>query len=167
MKHKWRFFGFFVIYSFVLSILWYMVYADYIRLPVTLAGWFLDFWGYSGDIVEVAQTEAGHFIRFPDYAPGKAYTALNMVFNVVPYLALCLATPRATWVRKVEVALYGLAVLILLHVASIVAVFYRVATAYFWKDAVYYFFATLMEALAPILLWLAFMGKNFFFRRRP
>ncbi len=166
MKHKWRFFGLFALYALILSIIWFKLHATYIHLPVYIADLVLDFVAYSGNIVEVAGQAGKSYIRFPEYAPQRAWLALNMVFNVVPFIALVLATPRITWRRMLEVLVYGLLLLFVLHVLSIMAIFFRVATGFFWKDAVYYFFATLLEALSPIILWLLFIGKDFLFGKR-
>ena len=107
MKNKWRFFGLFVLYSFVLSLGWYAVYADYIHLPAKAADFVLSVLGYTGDVVQIATRDNSHYLRFPEHAPTKAYQALNMVFNIVPFIALCLATPKTTWFGRLEIIIYG------------------------------------------------------------
>ncbi len=162
MRHKWRFFGFFALYSLILSILWFKIYLVYMPMPADLAGWLLQLF-YTGDVVELAMRDGRMYLRFPEYAPDRAYQTLNMVFNVVPFLALVLATPRLTRLKIFLTILFGLTILLFLHAASIIAIFFRVATSFFWKDALYYFVATLLEALAPLILWFAFIGREFLF----
>ncbi len=166
MKHKWRFFGLFALYALVLSTIWFKLHAAYIQYPAAVSDWLLDIIAYSGNIVAVVVRDGKTYIRFPEYAPDRAYQTINMVFNVVPFVALTLATPRITWGKIGQTLALGLAALFILHVISITAIFFRVATTFFWKDAFYYFFATIMEALAPIILWLVFIGRNFIFGRR-
>ncbi len=166
MRHKWRFFGYFALYALVLSVIWFKLHAAYIHIPVVISDWILGLVGYGGDVVIVAVRESKTYVRFPEYAPQRAYLAMNMVFNLVPFFALVLATPRITLMRIVEVLGYGLAAMIVLHILSIMSVFFRVATDFFWNDVVYYFFATLLEALSPLILWFVFIGREFLFLRQ-
>lgn len=166
MKNKWQFFGLFLLYALVLSIIWFKLHQAYLYIPAAIADIVLHLFGYSGDIVEIAAREGKHYIRFPDYAPRSAFTGTNMVFNVVPFLALVLATPRVTLKKMLLVAGYGLLILLALHVLSIIAMFFRAATQFPWKDAVYYVFPTLLEPLSSIILWLVFLGRDFIFSRR-
>ena len=166
MQRKWRFFGFFVVYSFIFSIAWFFVYGIYTLYPLELADVILHLIGYSGKITDLVLKDTTFYIRFPEYAPDRAYSALNVVFNVVPFVTLVLATPRVTLIKRLQVLIYGLLILFVLHALSIVAMFFRAATQFPWKDVVYYFFATLLEAIAPILIWLMYLGKEYFFKRR-
>ncbi|OQY28804.1 MAG: hypothetical protein B6244_05815 [Candidatus Cloacimonetes bacterium 4572_55] len=166
MRNKWKFFGLFVLYALILSMIWFRLHAVYIHLPVAIAEWVLDIVAYSGNIVEVAERDGKTFVRFPEYAPDVAYIAMNVVFNTVPFVALVLATPSIKLRFMIMNLIYGLSTLFFLHVLSIISMFFRAATGFIWKDAVYLFFASLLEALAPLILWFIFIGKEIIFPKK-
>ncbi|MCK4462161.1 MAG: hypothetical protein KAW46_10165 [candidate division Zixibacteria bacterium] len=82
--------------------------------------------------------------------------------NLVPYLALLLATPGLVrnWKRTLTALFVGLAVIVLVHIFMSVAIYY-IVEAYSMSKSAYRIIVPiyLVNDAMPLILWLAFFPK--------
>lgn len=128
---------------------------------------FLGVWYYIGEFYQDAVSFfAKHILITMGYTPVqisavKLSSAYLVNFNLVPLVALAIATPKLAMKRRIEMLVIGMPILFLLHVLDLVAHF----PMYFYGSGLaqlVVFSIGVVGVAAPFIIWFVVCRKEFF-----
>lgn len=154
MKKRYKLLFRFLIFSFVFFIIWIRLGEMYLFLIAYTSNYLLQLMGYN---ITLAADGIPYFI-YRGIRIGMEGSQLGN-FNIVPFLALILATPDINPVKRIKMILMGMPVLFSLHVIDFISRF----PMYFHQSEaarIIYVSVALGEIAVPFLLWFALSYKD-------
>ena len=149
MKDKINFLVKFLILTLVLFIIWIPVGKVYLLVLAWVSKYVLLVMGYNAGLV----VENGFPMLFIYYGHVAVLDNAHLMnFNIIPFVALILATPRIETARRIAMLVIGVSVLFCIHVIDLVSHF----TDY---DIIVIFMAVGAVAV-PFVLWFVLAHKE-------
>lgn len=149
MKDKINFLVKFLILTLVLFLIWIPVGKVYLLVLVWVSKYVLLIMGYNAGLV----VENGVPMLFVYYGPVAVLDNAHLMnFNIIPLVALILATPRIETARRIVMLVIGVFVLFCMHVIDLVSHFtdYEILTI----------FMAVGEVAVPFVLWFVLAHKE-------
>ena len=154
MKGKINFLVKFLILTFVLFLIWIPVGKVYLLLLAWVSKAVLWVMGYQVTLV----TDGSPIFIYHGAAVGMKDAHLAN-FNIVPLVALILATPRIELVRRVNMLVIGMFLLFTMHIIDFVSHF----PMYFGGSGIaetVYIFMAVGEVAVPFVVWFVLAHKE-------
>lgn len=149
MKDKVNFLVKFLILTIVLFIIWIPLGKIYLLLLVWVSKYVLLVMGYNAGLV----VENGVPMLFVYYGHVAVLDNAHLMnFNIIPLVALILATPRIGTVRRIAMLTIGVSVLFCIHVIDLVS--------HFTDYEIIVIFMAVGEVAVPFVLWFVLAHKE-------
>lgn len=151
MKDKVNFLIKFLILTIVFFIIWIPVGKVYLLLLVVVSKYVLLVMGYNAGLI----VENGVPMLFVYYGHVAVLNNAHLMnFNIIPLVALILATPRIETARRIAMLAIGTSLLFCMHVIDLVSHF----TGY----EIIVIFMAVGEVAVPFVLWFVLAHKEIF-----
>ena len=155
MKDKVNFLARFLVLTLVLFLIWIPLGEKYLVLLAWVSKYVLWVMGYHVTLV----TEGTPFFICRGYMIGMGEYAHLVNYNIVPLVALILATPRIEPVRRVKMLAIGVFLLFVMHIADFVFHFPMYFRGSGIAETVVVFMAV-GEVAVPFVLWFVLAQKE-------
>jgi len=151
MKDKVNFLVKFLILTIVLFIIWIPVGKIYLLLLAWVSKYVLLVMGYNAGLV----VENGVPMLFVYYGHVAVLNNAHLMnFNIIPLVALILATPRIEAARRIAMLAIGTSLLFCMHVIDLVS--------HFTDYEIIVIFMAVGEVAVPFVLWFVLAHKEIF-----
>ena len=148
MRDKIYFIGKFFVISFFLFLVWIIIGRYYLLFLSYLSQFILSFMGYNVTII----LNENIIFSYLGSELNLSHAELTN-FNIVPFIALVLASP-ISWYRRERSFLIGIPIIILFHLLNLIAHF----PYYYEENMIAGFiinFSSITRLIIPFLLWFA------------
>jgi len=149
MKDKVNFLVKFLVLTIVLFIIWIPLGKVYLLLLACVSKYVLLVMGYNAGLV----VENGAPMLFVYYGQVAVLDNAHLMnFNIIPLVALILATPRIETTRRIAMLVIGVSVLFCIHVVDLVS--------HFTDCEIVVIFMAVGEVAVPFVLWFVLAHKE-------